>query len=483
MSCKNPLFITNNKFRNFNSLTLATHTPVPCGKCSGCLVDKRDELSNLIQTEQLANLLNGGYCAFLTFTYSDSNLPNMLFKRDYHNHYKIDPSYNLPCVEVVKRVPYIVVNSYRGKTLRNTRYSCSVPYADYRDVQNFFKVIRKTLSRLNPDFELRYVFASEYGTDPRYTRRPHFHALLFLNKPLGRYFGAHHGSKSFMSFCKKYWKRGIVAESSNGIWVDGTCGTPAYYLSKYVVKGNDVSQHPHFKRFYSFYKSNKTAFTNYFTEYFYSLGTIEHPTSFDVDFIFRFFHLKNKIRKSLRFGHAQLPFIEKFLSSEKIEDLAPQFQLSPLFDPIPFSKNLIKFVINHAETEKKNSYFVNALRNSVNHIVNLLRGYYIYGQPIRRLDIACYLLFYNRSVFRLNEHRLDYSSYNNFLNSLRDVLHFETVPLSLDFSVAPLSDYEPYYDVLPYDITCFIEELDNIITYLLPKHKRDDTFYYLHLLK
>lgn len=97
---------------------------VPCGKCIGCLSDKRKMWSYRIQEE--IKTCNRSY--FLTLTYDEEHCPK-----------------NDKGEMIVRR----------------------------KDVTNFFKRLRKN----NPYYNIRYFGCSEYG-DAR--KRPHYHIIIFL---------------------------------------------------------------------------------------------------------------------------------------------------------------------------------------------------------------------------------------------------------------------------------------------------------------
>lgn len=101
---------------------------VPCGKCNFCLQAKRSEWT--FRLKQELKVCSSAF--FLTFTYSDDNLP------------------------------------LRGDVATLVK----------SDVQKFMKRLRKVC----PGVTLRYYFVGEYGTN---TERPHYHSIMF-NLPPGR---------------------------------------------------------------------------------------------------------------------------------------------------------------------------------------------------------------------------------------------------------------------------------------------------------
>lgn len=102
---------------------------VPCGKCEACQSNLRQQwVMRLTQEFKVAKT-----AAFVTLTYNDESL--------YYNQN-------------------------------------GVPSVNKRDIQLFMKRLRKKYGQ-----GIRYFLMSEYGDDPRYTMRPHYHMLLFNYPP------------------------------------------------------------------------------------------------------------------------------------------------------------------------------------------------------------------------------------------------------------------------------------------------------------
>jgi len=93
---------------------------VPCGRCAFCLATRRSDWATRLHYEAKCHLKS----QFVTLTYSDNNL----------------------------------------------RWKNSVSQLDKRDLQLFFKRLRKA------GYSLRYYAVGEYGSK---TFRPHYHAILF----------------------------------------------------------------------------------------------------------------------------------------------------------------------------------------------------------------------------------------------------------------------------------------------------------------
>lgn len=139
MECLSPIWVR----RKIGSVTRASHflcpekvdienverVQVPCGKCAACLSNFRQQWVQRLIYEYR----NAKTAAFVTLTYDNEHL-------------------------------------YRNEN--------GVPSVCKRDVQLFMKRLRKKYGS-----GIRYFLISEYGDDPRFTMRPHYHMLLFNYPP------------------------------------------------------------------------------------------------------------------------------------------------------------------------------------------------------------------------------------------------------------------------------------------------------------
>lgn len=120
---------------------------VPCGKCIGCRLDYSREWASRIVMESMDYPDNS---IFLTFTYSDDNVPCTLS----------DGS-----DKIIHGVEQAKKYGLNGLSL------CK------KDTQDFWKRLRITIDRnYNNPLKLRYYCAGEYGSQ---THRPHYHACVF----------------------------------------------------------------------------------------------------------------------------------------------------------------------------------------------------------------------------------------------------------------------------------------------------------------
>lgn len=164
-------------FVNVCGETLPMFIACPCNKCLECSESRRVQICNRMNLE-------AAYSSFtplsLTLTYNDSSLPS--------------------------------------------------DGVSVRDVQLFIKRFRTNWFRLFGEVSpIRFAFFSEYGVDPAFTRRAHYHAALF-NVEISKF----PNYLEFIHFLEKTWNKGFVYCRT----IDD--GKGISYLSKYVTKGTNV---------------------------------------------------------------------------------------------------------------------------------------------------------------------------------------------------------------------------------------------------
>lgn len=159
--------------------------PVACGKCFACQSNKRKSWFMRIKYEMLDSV--NSYT--VTLTYDNEHLP------------KVVPFFDFdPLLEPFKK-PWF----YH-------------PF-DYRDVQLFFKRLRKE------GLKFRYFGVGEYGAK---TARPHYHIIFFFDYPISRI--------RFQTAVVKQWDKG------REIVVDETDDDCIGYTLKYCMKFYNVKQ-------------------------------------------------------------------------------------------------------------------------------------------------------------------------------------------------------------------------------------------------
>lgn len=194
--CDSPILVPNKK----RWLNVAAHDPlyyrVPCGKCESCVKLKRSEWLFRITKEFEACVRSGGHVIFDTLTYNNDSV-----------HY---------LHEYFQPAKYMADDCF---------VHC------YEDVQLFLKRMRKKLS-------FRYIVVGEFGDDPRYSQRPHWHCLFFLPASVDClefsqlvssewYYGFHDGiNKGYSYFVTKRVFDAKSQHSNNVI----------NYVSKYITK-------------------------------------------------------------------------------------------------------------------------------------------------------------------------------------------------------------------------------------------------------
>ena len=184
---------------------------VPCGKCIECLKRRQNDWKLRICHE-------AGYWKhvyFFTLTYRDSMLPCYVCYPDVQNEFIYHG--RLP---ECKRIADI-----HGASVYSTTY--------VDDVQNFIKRIRSDYKyNTGNDLQMKYFICSEYGPNPRGTKRPHYHGVIMTDieyNDLYPYFldwSTDYGRIDFQEV-------GIEREDKSSV---------ANYISKYCCKGGFESR-------------------------------------------------------------------------------------------------------------------------------------------------------------------------------------------------------------------------------------------------
>lgn len=161
LNCLHPRYIYN--------ASLGQGLYVPCRHCVNCLNSKADFLSLRIQDECKFHR----YSLFFTLTYDNEHLPLLLFKKIIDSNYYFE-SNRIGSGGVVDSllVPYFDFPRPQGFSDDCFAYSCK------RDIQLFFKRLRKSLSKITHE-KIRYFVVSEYGPS---TFRPHYHGILWFDE-------------------------------------------------------------------------------------------------------------------------------------------------------------------------------------------------------------------------------------------------------------------------------------------------------------
>lgn len=189
--CLNPRTIRNPTQRIVIDGGQLLKMQVNCNKCAECLEARRNEWFIRTKFEIERTLATGGYVYFDTLTYDDNHLPKL-------SH-------------------YVDIDKYG---LRD--FSCF----DKSHFKLFLKRLRRQLQYhhgVDKD-AFRYFLTTEYGCDDRFTHRPHYHILFFVNcgvSPL-----------SFSRLVGDCWQYGRT---------DGLPYKPSNYVQKHVYSAGNCS--------------------------------------------------------------------------------------------------------------------------------------------------------------------------------------------------------------------------------------------------
>lgn len=185
MNCFSPVTIENPNFNIDSSYEQHQYKKilVPCGRCPACVVGTANQWR--IRLKEELEVCTSAF--FVTFTYDDSHLP---------------------------------LQNMSGVT----GYPIVAPYVSKRDVQTFFKRLRKRLGNV----KIKYFLVSEYG--PR-TFRPHYHAIIF-NLP--------YSSTDSVLSCAKCRKVLEEVWANGGVKVDQVTDGRISYVTKYVCSITDL---------------------------------------------------------------------------------------------------------------------------------------------------------------------------------------------------------------------------------------------------
>lgn len=192
---------------------------VRCNKCADCLENKRQEWHFRTYHQALDCIRSGGYVYFDTLTYDEMNVPHL------HDF--------LPCDLRSSIEDFTTFNLLHFKNfLKNLRRQLDYHYNGY-------------------GLSLKYFLTSEYGTDPRYTHRPHYHILFFI-------YGRIH-PLAFSRLVAKCWKYGRtdgidfqpmshvashiygydIGYGANDLYKN--VNLVSNYVSKYITKDSDFA--------------------------------------------------------------------------------------------------------------------------------------------------------------------------------------------------------------------------------------------------
>lgn len=177
--------VVNSCYIFVNGTRINCFINVPCGSCSHCLDGKRREYTSraLFEASDFPNML------FFTLTYANSYLPKFGLHK--------------PHVQ-----QFLKLFRERLALAYSERFECDIKEA--RSATAF-----------------RVLYVGEYGVDPRYTKRPHYHGIIFLKNHL-----PHKDFFWFFKIFRQCWKYGTQFD----LQYINTPAAAARYVTKYITK-------------------------------------------------------------------------------------------------------------------------------------------------------------------------------------------------------------------------------------------------------
>lgn len=193
---------------------------VPCGKCYNCRLVKRQAWCFRMQQE----LQSRPTAFFVTFTYDEENVPNMIYDRKHLGSYHTDNYQTLSkedASELIRTMQRELRRRFKQYVTRK------VPVKDAQLGDAIYKEVKKNIALV------RYYLIGEYGDKCHIisgTNRPHYHAILYFPKG-----------------CSKEIARDVILSSWNRGLVDIAPVTFAdiNYVAKHQFKeskGNDYQR-------------------------------------------------------------------------------------------------------------------------------------------------------------------------------------------------------------------------------------------------
>lgn len=150
---------------------------VPCGHCRACQCSKGSRYKLQIQLEAKSHK----YCVFGTLTFANSTIPRLSLIPIHDDVLGVVNGYDMYDKETGESLGVLDSPSYDvAPLLEKLHLFGDVPYLRKRELQLFFKRLRKNISTFT-DEKVRYFACGEYG--PVHFR-PHFHFLLFFDSDL-----------------------------------------------------------------------------------------------------------------------------------------------------------------------------------------------------------------------------------------------------------------------------------------------------------
>lgn len=251
---------------------------VPCGHCEDCLLQAQNDIMIRSISEFDDCIKSGGKVSFLTFTYSNDHVPITTYSL---NEDGSDLNFSSLFYKDIDGSQPWVFNF------------CKVR------IQKMLNSVRKNLERHGVVNAFRYMIVPEYGSDDRYTQRPHFHAIFYLSPDFLKHY------PSSLGIFQRYWNYGKVSISKeHGEFLSNVDAIK--YTSKYLSKTLLLTRLRQFKKFYNFIKSNIN-----------TLKPIDYKYNVTPHGLFRYYMRKTGsslfILKSINYGGSELKKLRSFL--------------------------------------------------------------------------------------------------------------------------------------------------------------------------
>lgn len=431
--CLKPLKIRNPVSTIHRNGGQKAYIEVPCGHCAEC--KKAFRLSWRFRSHyHVQNCLEkGGFVYFDTLTYSEEYVPRL-------SHYVDIEKYGLTDF-------YVFDNSHWRNFLKNLR----------RQLDYHYKGVKFT-----------YFLTSEYGTDERYTHRPHYHPLFFINnKELITNF-------QFSELVSKCWKygrtdglpyqsRAYVAEHT--YWnKDSSTMKLCNYVSKYVTKDSTFQKEidnrlsvlkKHFdKEVYDTLKRQVAMFHR--QSQGFGLSFLDTLSYEDLDYL-----LENNIvklpDKDKIVATLPLPmYYKRHLYYVLKRDDEGKYFWQPNQRGLEYlRKSFHRNIVNLAKSF--NDKMLNMCSDDMNYIVNLLNG--------RTLqDLATYAVLYKDRTRALSAHpyHLTYDEFpENYINTILSTAFVHDEPLNEvmhrdiernNIYVPVMGTFNELYKIIDYDV-------------------------------
>lgn len=298
--CLNPLHLDLSKRTKyfFPGYSQLINVDVPCCCCDECVSASQNDMFVRMKSEYDLCISKGGSVAFLTFTFNDFYISAC---RYFYN-------------PITKDINFEKIQA------DSNRYDFIYCF-DKKVVQRFFNTLRKYFERRGVKDSFRYFLVPEYGTDDRFTQRPHYHVLLYFSRCAYDLFCLKDGSfdeYGFMSYINSIWRYGMVTPSSRGLFLcndDAIC-----YVSKYISKTILLTKLNRFKNFRRFISTH-----------LHELDPVDFKYNKNVDSLFKYYMKKSGsslfVLKSKNFGISAIDELVSLRDSFKYDELVRKFQL------------------------------------------------------------------------------------------------------------------------------------------------------------